>query len=123
MSSLLLNDWQSDPLTVESIMDRNLSKSPVDWRTYPPARPELTPSSGCQQAGFRHTVGSLWDMIDGYPPIASVQFYKTLGNADGDSAVPWAVHCAARRIQEMTRDSESDPRKMFAWVAYIHTGP
>lgn len=138
-SSLLLNDWQSDPLTVESIMDLNLVEN-APWLAYlsacstgahPAERLHdeyINLMSACQQAGFRHTVGSLWDLSASYPPIAAAQFYGTLGDGRviDDSAVAWAVHSAARHIREVTRGPESASRgegDILAWAAYVHIGP
>ncbi|KAI0455565.1 CHAT domain-containing protein [Xylaria acuta] len=127
-SSLLLHDWKENPLTVESIMDSNLDGNTPFLAYLSACSTGAILDESCQLAGFRHAVGSLWDLFNKYPAAAATQFYKALreGDAIDDNAVACAVHATARHIREITRGPEDavlgagDP---FAWAAYIHIGP
>ncbi|KAK3938436.1 CHAT domain-containing protein [Diplogelasinospora grovesii] len=146
-SHLLLQDWQQDPLTVQDLteLDRGgienphppflayLSAcstgimSPAESRLYDES---ITLMTACQMAGFRHTVGSLWDVCDDDHSVETAsEFYKALGREFEtleDSAVALGVHSAARHIRDMTRGNScffSEQGDPFAWAAFIHMGP
>ncbi|KAI0864731.1 CHAT domain-containing protein [Xylaria cubensis] len=138
-SCLLLTDWKENPLTVESIIHSDLNGN-GPFLAYLSACSTGANSSeklydesvnlmtACQLAGFRHVVGSLWELLKRYPLAAARQFYLALGNREAidDDAVAWAVHAMARNLREFTRHlqdpacEQSDP---FVWAAYIHIGP
>jgi CHAT domain-containing protein len=72
-SSLLLEDCGEDPLTVANLLELNLrERSPFlaylsacgigDQRFFDES---IHLISGCQLAGFRHTIGTLWEVNDG----------------------------------------------------------
>ncbi|OTB01161.1 hypothetical protein M426DRAFT_14735 [Hypoxylon sp. CI-4A] len=130
-SRLLLQDWQQDPLTVEDIV--NLKRhdhqpflaylSACSTGTSCAEEESINLMTACQIGGFRHTVGSMWDVYDTYSVDAARVFYGTLvSNAMAeDHAAALGVHLAARHIRNTFLDGkESDP---FAWAAYIHMGP
>ncbi|KAI0444636.1 CHAT domain-containing protein [Xylaria telfairii] len=138
-SSLLLDDWKESPFTVESIMNSNLHGN-KPFLAYLSAcstgaisnefllDESINIMTACQLAGFRHAVGSLWNLFNRYPAIAAARFYKVLGDCGvlDDNAVAWAVHATARYIREITRGREDATRGAgdpFAWAAYIHIGP
>ncbi|KAI1735117.1 CHAT domain-containing protein [Xylaria scruposa] len=138
-SCLLLNDWKENPLTVESIMYSNLNGN-GPFLAYLSACSTGASSSenvydesinlmtACQLAGFRHVVGSLWELLKRYPLAAARQFYHALckREAINDDAVAWAVHAMARDLREFTRhlqDTACEQSDPFAWAAYIHIGP
>jgi tetratricopeptide (TPR) repeat protein len=138
-SRLLLRDWTGNPFTVKDITDLKLYDSPrflaflsgCSTGANPAERlhdESINLMTAFQLTGFRHTVGSLWDVYDKYSVDAAREFYKVLGGgrAIDDKAVAWGLHLAARRIREITQNEESsahgegDP---FAWASYIHMGP
>ncbi len=121
-SSLLLGDWQTNLLTA-----RNISK--LDLENNPPFLAYLSACStgagmmtAFQQAGFRHTVGSLWDVLDEHSLVSSVEFYKNLNlvaESKGfvtDNDVARSVHVAASHVREIIEDP-------FGWAAFVHMGP
>ena len=84
--------------------------------------------TGCQLAGFRHTVGSLWDVYDDYSVIAAREFYRALRDYQSinDRAVAWGVHSASKHIREMIKNgkpSRPEETSPLAWASYIHIGP
>ncbi|KAK0731979.1 CHAT domain-containing protein [Lasiosphaeris hirsuta] len=124
-SRLLLTDWQTSPLTVRDLaaLDRRASPPHLAYlsacSTGANAAPRLqdeaiTLMTACQAAGFRHAVGSLWDVLDGHSVAAARRFYAELRVA-GVASVAWAVHVAARGL----RGATGDP---WAWAAFIHMG-
>ncbi|KAK3341902.1 CHAT domain-containing protein [Lasiosphaeria hispida] len=124
-SRLLLADWQTDPLTVRdlSTLDRSanppflayLSACSTGANTAERLQDEsINLMTACQMAGFRHTVGSMWDVLDEHSVAAARGFYEELKIA-GAEGVAWGVHVAARGLREATRDP-------WAWGAFVHMG-
>ncbi|KAI0852643.1 CHAT domain-containing protein [Daldinia vernicosa] len=147
-SCLLLQDWETDPLTVEDLRDRELQKRP----------PFLSYLSACstgsneaedladegihlvsafQLAGFRHVVGTLWQVSDSHCVDVARVLYETLRNEGmTDVAVCRGLHRAVKqlrddeikmyekRMRDATVESESDEEASgcFNWVPYIHFG-
>ncbi|KAF3240401.1 hypothetical protein TWF192_009495 [Orbilia oligospora] len=117
--SLLINDWQTNPLTVEHLSELNFrQKSSAPWLAYLSAcstsdsnAEELHDESinlvtACQLAGFQHVVGSLWEVSDKYSVTAAEEVYKTIIAEDGKAIdgkrVSLGVHRATRRLRELT---------------------
>ncbi|KAI1497215.1 CHAT domain-containing protein [Biscogniauxia marginata] len=138
-SRLVLTDWQESPLTVEDLINMEgrdshpflayLSACSTGANSAEGLHDEsINLMTACQMAGFRHIIGSLWDVYDEYSVDAAREFYKALGHSGvtDDRSVAWGVHLAARRIRELTVDrggsvcGEDNP---LAWAAYIHMGP
>ncbi|KAI0383275.1 CHAT domain-containing protein [Hypomontagnella monticulosa] len=138
-SRLLLSDWQENPLTAEDLLDLKLHDSQPfiaylsACSTGANSAEQLQDESinlmtACQLAGFRHVVGSLWDVYDMYSIDAAKEFYRVLEGARevSDEAVAWGVHMAARHIRQITRDQGNaafGAGNPLAWAAYIHIGP
>lgn len=146
-SCLLLNDWETNPLTVGDIRDSRLQDDP----------PFLAYLSACstgankvgkladegihlisafQLAGFRHAIGTLWEVSDKYCVDVASILYKTL-QEEGmtDLAVSRGLHRALRALRDgntddvLTRDAKLvRPRPAnqggmdFFWVPYVHFG-
>ncbi|KAI1085982.1 CHAT domain-containing protein [Rostrohypoxylon terebratum] len=147
-SSLLLNDWKTNPLTVGDLRDSRLQENP----------PFLAYLSACstgandaerladegihlvsafQLAGFRHVVGTLWEVSDKHCVDAARVLYETL-RQEGmtDVAVCRGVHRAVRALRdgEIKKDGEARDAKLvcsgtqvqglpnFYWVPYVHFG-
>ncbi|KAI0594107.1 CHAT domain-containing protein [Biscogniauxia sp. FL1348] len=138
-SRLALRDWQENPLTAEDLINMNrhgrhrflayLSACSTGASLAERLHDEsLNLMTACQLAGFRHSVGSLWDVYDEYSVDAARQFYSVIGRSETivDKTVALGVHLAARRIRDVTRmggysvHGEDNP---LAWAAYIHMGP
>ncbi|KAF3314448.1 hypothetical protein TWF173_004791 [Orbilia oligospora] len=125
-SSLLVSDWQENPLTVDDLIES-------DFRQQSPLLAYLSACStsnnsaeklqdeaihlvtACQLAGFKHVVGSLWEVSDKYCVVAAEEIYKMIiedGAINGDKTA-LGVHKATRRLREITRgrgeDSPTNP--------------
>ncbi|KAK6523194.1 hypothetical protein TWF694_006088 [Orbilia ellipsospora] len=114
-SGLLVNDWQTNPLTVGHFVKlKFLQKSP--WLAYLSAcstsdagsqglqDEALHLVSACQLAGFQHVVGSLWEVSDRHSVDMAEEMYKTIANygvVEGWT-VSLGVHRAARRLRNTT---------------------
>ncbi|KAK6530390.1 hypothetical protein TWF694_003745 [Orbilia ellipsospora] len=116
-SSLLVSDWQSDPLTVEDLIKLNLrqklnspllaylsacSTSNSDVKGLQDEAIHLV--TACQLAGFQHVVGSLWEVSDRYSVDTAEEIYTVIrdrGVVDG-KGVSLGVHRATRRLRDTT---------------------
>ncbi|KAF6810841.1 TPR domain containing protein [Colletotrichum sojae] len=117
-SSLLLGDWKSRPLTVESILDTNLSSGPPflaylsacrtgrvenEWL----ADEHLHVTSAFQLAGFRHVVGTLWDADDALCEDMAERFYGFVsGSGFEDGCVSDGLHRATRSLRDEWVDEQ-----------------
>ncbi|KAF3153575.1 hypothetical protein TWF569_001886 [Orbilia oligospora] len=120
-SSLLASDWQENPLTVDDLIES-------DFRQQSPLLAYLSACStsnnsaeklqdeaihlvtACQLAGFKHVVGSLWEVSDKYCVVAAEEIYKTIiedGVINGDK-IALGMHKATRRLREITRGRGED---------------
>ncbi|KAF9774164.1 hypothetical protein IL306_007840 [Fusarium sp. DS 682] len=147
-SSLCLQDWENNPLTVQNIRDSNLERS----------RPFLAYLSACSTGttkdsklsdegihlvgafhltGFRHVIGTLWEVSDKHCVDIAEVFYQTLRDEGmNDLAVCKGLHRALRKLRDEgrpksrhTRDitavgSEEDQRELgnTHWMPYVHYG-
>ncbi|KAK6544679.1 hypothetical protein TWF694_001365 [Orbilia ellipsospora] len=120
-SALLVSDWEDNPLTVEHLIG-------LDFRAAPPLLAYLAACStsdvgteglenetlhlvsACQLAGFRHVVGSLWEVPDRESVDMATEMYGTIienGMIDG-SKIALGVHKATRKLRGVAaRDAVS----------------
>ncbi|KAI6352923.1 hypothetical protein MCOR31_011814 [Pyricularia oryzae] len=155
-SFLLLKDWENSPLTVESLFERNLSarsrflaylsacgtgriqdSSSVDESIH------LT--TAFQLAGFRHVIGTLWEVDDELCVHMAKLTYEYLAeNGLSSESVSRALHHATKILRDRwvgpqlpvaatesvpaaggPRDIEADNNnghKQALWVPYVHFG-
>lgn len=146
-SCLLLEDWETNPLTVGDIRDSRLQDDPP-FLAYLSAcstganKVEKLADEGIhlisafQLAGFRHAIGTLWEVSDKHCVDVARILYKTL-QEEGmtDLAVSRGLHRAVRALRDgnaddvLTRDAKLvRPRPArqgvmdFFWVPYVHFG-
>lgn len=156
---LLLEDHETNPLTVTNINELDLDKN----------RPFLAYLSACgtarskneqlvdesihliaafKTAGFRHAVGSLWEINDDTSAKMAKGLYEELSEGImSDAAVARALHNTTRKLRdewarsmtkstysrmthttghkELPRDVELDEDNFggLSWVTYVHFGP
>ncbi|KAM5355006.1 hypothetical protein ACJ41O_001652 [Fusarium nematophilum] len=148
-SCLLLEDWKDDPLTMGNLRDSRLQDNP----------PFLAYLSACstgsnkvaalcdegihlvsafQLAGFRHVVGTLWEVSDKHCVDVARVLYETL-REEGftDAGVSQGLHRAVRALRDGRAEEEVGarnaklivPRKSaarsaseYCWVPYVHFG-
>ncbi|KAF4953337.1 hypothetical protein FGADI_6103 [Fusarium gaditjirri] len=147
-SCLCLEDWETNPLTVQDIRGKNLEST----------QPFLAYLSACRTGtnmesrlsdegihlvdafhltGFRHVIGTLWEVSDKHCVDVAEVFYETLCDEGmTDLSVCRALHQALRNLRDKGRDKRKDIRDITAvseeedqpdlentnWMPYIHFG-
>ncbi|KAI4148276.1 MAG: hypothetical protein LQ340_005153, partial [Diploschistes diacapsis] len=111
-SSLLLEDWERSPLTVGHLRDLRLYKnSPFlaylsacftsaseEEKLYDEG---LNLVAACQLAGFRHVIGTLWEVADQQcVKVASILYQTLCEKGLTDTAVALGLHCALRTLRD-----------------------
>lgn len=128
-SSLLLDDWLENPLTVEDLTSLKLSGK-SSWLAYLSAcstgenkiehlqDEAIHLVSACQLAGFAHVVGSLWRIDDKCSAEAARIVYSTIiENRWTDDSVALGVHYAAKYLRDIVREEESSYRDGKKYLA------
>ncbi|KAI1359679.1 CHAT domain-containing protein [Xylaria arbuscula] len=152
-SRLLLEDWTSDPLTVGDLRDLRLheSKTPPflsylsacstgSNQAFRLADEGIHLISAFQLAGFRHVVGTLWEVVDMHCIDVAKVLYETMRDEGmTDTAVAQGLHRAVKMLRDAAikegrnrnatwEDSDTEEAEMepsmsnFYWVPYIHFG-
>ena len=110
-SCLLLEDWKNNPLTVARLFETNLySKKPFlaflsacgtgRVRQDSHADEGLHLISGCQLAGFRHVIGTLWEVNDKMCVEMALETYDWIRQKGiTDASVSEALHNASRELR------------------------
>lgn len=147
-SRLLLEDWQTNALTVDDLRSHRLQES----------QPFLAYLSACstganqkallcdegvhlasslQLAGFQHVVGTLWEVSDQHCVDVARAFYETLRERGlTDEGVPRGLHVAVKVLRDGQLKPNTEDRKGFCidhgarsggkvdfhWVPYMHFG-
>ncbi|KAH8898073.1 TPR-like protein [Thozetella sp. PMI_491] len=111
-SSLLLDDWESNPLTVADIHNLRLQENPPFLAYLSATSTGATKSdrlvdegihlvSAFQLAGFRHVIGTLWGVSDSYCVDVARVLYETLRHEGiTDAAVCRGLHKAIRVLRD-----------------------
>jgi hypothetical protein len=134
-SRLLLHDHESDPLTVASLAPIKLDQAGLAYlsacRTAFTGATDLIDesihlASAFQVAGFRHVVGTLWEVDDAIAARVAATFYSALQTAFGLSTnnTAQALHHAVRRVRDgdYLTGSNDLTHVPSLWAAYIHAG-
>jgi hypothetical protein len=121
-SQLLLEDGQDDPFTVATLIDMNLQSSPP-FLAYLSAcgtgRVEdgrfidesLHLISACQIAGFRHVIGTLWEVNDQICVDMARFTYEGIKTMDvTDKSVCWGLHNASRKARDLWLHARDDAK-------------
>lgn len=111
-SSLLLEDWQKSPLTVGHLRDLRLSQKGL-FLAYLSACSTgankvknlddegINLISACQLAGFRHVIGTLWEVSDRVCVDVARTVYEMLRDEGmTDAAVARGLHRATRALRD-----------------------
>jgi tetratricopeptide (TPR) repeat protein len=147
-SCLLLEDWETKPLTVASLRDHRLQGN-LPFLGYLSACSTGASSvqkladegihlvSALQLAGFRHAVGTLWDVSDKYCVDVARVMYETIRDEGmTDIAVCRGLHNALRSLREGLGDGAVEARNATLkgirrqperlensyWIPYVHYG-
>ncbi|KAK1991226.1 TPR domain-containing protein [Colletotrichum falcatum] len=151
---LCLEDWKHHPLTVSSLLETQLSSVPPflaflsacgtgQNRDEKSADESIHLTSAFQLAGFRHVIGTLWEVDDELcVDIAKMTYDFMSGKRMSDASVSGGLHYAARALRDRwvndkvyiggeeggTRDiilCEEDNESTssgLSWVPYVHYG-
>jgi tetratricopeptide (TPR) repeat protein len=148
-SKLLLSDWESEPLAVEDVLGASddshlptlayLSACETGQIKNPRALDEcMHLISAFQLAGFRHVIGSLWQVDDDTcQSVAQSVYEEILHRPMTDASVCLALHRALKSQRDLLRmpSAEDVPRgardygtasgngtMLCYWVPYVHFG-
>lgn len=135
-SSLVLSDWQEDPLTVQDLIELEGTPTNNHFLAYLSACDTalnvavdlqdecINFMSAFQIAGFRHTIGSLGEVEDRLSIQMAKEFYTQLGKAElvTDYAVAFSIHQAARALRSKSSCIKAD-EDFLGWATFVHHGP
>ncbi|KAL8366673.1 hypothetical protein RB595_010506 [Gaeumannomyces hyphopodioides] len=149
-SCLLLEDWKTNPLTVGDLRDQRLQEN-LPFLGYLSACSTgankvdkladegIHLISAMQLAGFRHVVGTLWEVSDEHCVDVAKVFYQTLRDEGmTDVTVCRGLHRAVRALRDGQIGRNQKARKGFSagsespnterslknmyWIPYVHFG-
>jgi hypothetical protein len=132
-SKLHLEDWEENPLTVRDLRSSFLgAKSPFlaylsACSTSKNQKDELIDEGihlvgACQLAGFRHVIGTMWDVSDKHSVDVARIFYETLrDNGMTDDAVCRGLHNALRKLRDRGTKSFSTRAKDYSVVGLVNS--
>lgn len=127
-SGLLLHDHVTDPLTVARLAPLRLESAELAYlsacqtavaRTSAIADEAIHLASTFLLAGYRHVIGTLWEVGDRAAVTMADEFYTALAVSSGffdTSRSATALHRAVRSARDR------NPRLPWLWAAYMHTG-
>ncbi|KAG7417610.1 putative 30S ribosomal protein S17-like protein [Fusarium oxysporum f. sp. rapae] len=147
-SCLCLEDWETNPLTVQDIRGKNLeSKQPFlaylsacSTRTNMESRLSdegIHLVGAFYLTGFRHVIGTLWEVSDKHCVDVAEAFYETLRDEGmTDLSVCRGLHRALRKLRDKGRAKSKYIRDITAvseeedqpdlgntnWMPYVHFG-
>ncbi|KAI1429095.1 CHAT domain-containing protein [Xylaria sp. FL1777] len=125
LSYLLLNDWKDDPLTVSSLFDMNLREnSPFlaylsacetgQNREENLADENFHLIGACQLAGFRHVIGTLWEVSDELcVDVARITYRELVRGGMTDESVCKGLHKATRELRDRWLRSSGTTRAAY----------
>ncbi|MFB7406831.1 CHAT domain-containing protein [Streptomyces sp. NPDC056202] len=125
-SRLLVHDHLDHPLTVAGISRLDLSGAELAYLSacgtarsgFTATDEGLHLAGGLQLAGFRHVVGTLWEIDDTLSVHIAERVYAGLGVPDPVAdRTAHAVRAAVRGVRDRY------PRTPSLWAAHIHVGP
>ena len=146
LSQLLLEDWKASPLTVEVLRDSRLQDNPPFLAYLSACSTSATDIpfladegvhlvSTLQLAGFRHVVGTIWEVHDKYCVEVAKVLYETLAKEGmTDIAVCRGLHRAQRALRDrhMEEGESRNARRLHKktkgsldntyWIPYVHFG-
>ncbi|GKT60050.1 TPR domain-containing protein [Colletotrichum tofieldiae] len=150
-SKLCLEDWKHHPLTVSSLLETQISSaSPFlaflsacgtgQNREEKSADEGIHLTSAFQLAGFRHVIGTLWEVDDKMCVDMARMTYDFMGDKKmEDASVSGGLHHAARTLRDQWVDEELNigregrrkrdiilcdnlTSSRLSWVPYVHYG-
>jgi tetratricopeptide (TPR) repeat protein len=121
-SCLGFGDYQTEPLTVTDLIRLRLDGAELAFLSTSASaqtgafRDEpIHLAAACQLAGYRHVIGTLWDLTDEEAAWVTRAFYTNV-TMYPTSTPATALHHATRQLRSRGEDPVS-------WAPYIHMGP
>jgi tetratricopeptide (TPR) repeat protein len=127
-SFLLLEDWKKDRLTVATLLETNLrSHSPFlaylsacgtgQMKNEKLVDESIHLISACQLAGFRHVIGTLWDVNDELcVDMARITYEGMRDGGMTDESVCRGLHKATRELRDRWISMTTNARHMGKFV-------
>ncbi|KAF5523748.1 hypothetical protein CGCA056_v005567 [Colletotrichum aenigma] len=112
-SHILLDDWMTQPLTTASLMEKNLASSPPflaylsACKTSENSNQDLVDenihlTSAFQLSGFRHVVGTLWEVDDELSSeMARLTYEFLITKGISDASVSGGLHFATKELRDI----------------------
>ncbi|KAF5505400.1 hypothetical protein CGCS363_v004261 [Colletotrichum siamense] len=112
-SHILLDDWMTQPLTTASLMEKNLASSPPflaylsACKTSENSNQDLVDenihlTSAFQLSGFRHVVGTLWEVDDELSSeMARLTYEFLITKGISDASVSGGLHFATKKLRDI----------------------
>ena len=137
-SALLLEDWQTAPLSVSDLIASKIQAPQFAYlsachsattREMQLLDESINLAAAFQLAGFPCVVGTLWQVTDLYSPGVAKDVYKWM--MDGTGKLDFrrsaeGVHNAIRLLRDQTRCVPGFSRRVaddpLIWAAYVHFG-
>lgn len=137
-SSLLLSDWETNPLTISDVNALKLPNARLAYLSACHASSNralalldegIHLTGAFQMAGFPRAIGTLWQVDDERSVQVSERVWETMLNDDGMVSFGKAaegLHHAVRRLREQTRWVEGVemefPDQPIVWAPPFHMG-
>jgi CHAT domain-containing protein len=127
-SGLLLHDHATAPFTVARLAPLHLESAQLAYlsacqtavtRSAALADEAIHLASAFQLAGYRHVIGTLWEVSDHAAVNMADDFYRALAAAAGLFNTAGAAVALHHAIQRARKRSPNFP---WLWAAYMHTG-
>ena len=135
-NQLVLEDWETDLLTVADITALNLEKAQLAYLSACHATSNQVPglldeavhlTGACQLAGFPYVIGTLWRIDEEHSAgVAGDVYAMTKDGAIKVALSSEALHKSVRRLRDRTRYVKGFSREIdddpLIWAPYIHLG-
>jgi len=138
-SSLLLEDWRTNPLTVSDIVSLTLSSAQFAFlsschsassRDLKLLDESINLASAFQLAGFPSVIGTLWQVTDSDSANVAQDVYQEMFGSEGKLEIhraAEALHHSIRRLREKLRRraagfSNRQSDVPLLWAAFVHLG-
>jgi CHAT domain-containing protein len=146
-SSLMVDDWQQNPLAAKDLMTSKLYPNPPflaylsacstgDNQVSGGPDEGISLMSACQIAGFQHVIGSLWTVADVHCVGVAKDVYEAILKHRSHDSVSQGLHTAVKRLRGGSgtvetagepvigckKGRESPIENPRIWAGYIHVG-
>ncbi|KAI3325612.1 hypothetical protein HD806DRAFT_490775 [Xylariaceae sp. AK1471] len=122
LSALYLEDWNDEILSVSDLLDQSLHESSPflaylsacgtgQVKNEKSVDESIHLISACQLSGFRHVIGTLWDVSDKHcVEMAATTYKEIVDKGLSDESVSRGLHQAIRKLRNSWLDGKSRDR-------------